>query len=58
MITGLSEEADEIGETDVEKVRIVVMKAGYSEILEPEAWEIRHLGKPDDRKKTAGSCDG
>ena len=51
VITGLSEEADATGATDVEKVRAVVRETGYKEAFDPETWEIRRLGKPDDRKK-------
>ena len=51
VVTGLSEEADTTGATDVEKVRAVVKETGYKEAFDPETWEIRRLGKPDDRKK-------
>lgn len=51
VITGLSEEADAIGATDVEKIRAVVQGTGYNEVFDPETWEIKRLGKPDDRKK-------
>ena len=47
----MSEEADTIEKTDVEKVRAVVKETGYNEVFEPETWEIRRLGKPEDRKK-------
>ena len=51
VITGLPEENDAIGNSDAEKVRKVMDAMGYQLTSDPETWEIRRLGKPDDNNK-------
>lgn len=50
VITGLSEENDATGSSDLEKVRTVINATGYQLPNDP-AWEIRRLGKQNERKK-------
>lgn len=51
VITGLSEDPDETGETDSEKVVKVLQTAGYAETMDPERWEMKRLGQVNDRRR-------
>ena len=51
MITGLSEDPDEIGANDSEKVIKVLQSAGYADAVEPTRWEMRRLGQANERRK-------
>ena len=46
LIFGAAEEPDDLGETDMEKVRKVITATGYAETFNPESWELKRLGKP------------
>ena len=51
IITGLNEDADEAGSTDVDKVKAVLHAAGYHDSFDIMEWEIRRLGQENERKK-------
>ena len=51
IITGVSEEVDAIGNTDVEKVQNVIKATGYQLTSDPASWEIKRLGRENERKK-------
>ena len=51
IITGVSEEVDVIGNTDVEKVQNVIKATGYQLTSDPASWEIKRLGRENERKK-------
>lgn len=51
IITGLSEESDETGDGDDEKVRNVLTTAGYSHAFDVAAWEMKRLGQQNDQRK-------
>ncbi|KAK4299453.1 hypothetical protein Pmani_028266 [Petrolisthes manimaculis] len=51
IITGVSEAVDEIDRTDVEKVRNVITETGYQLTSDPATWEIRRLGRENERRK-------
>lgn len=51
VITGLSEDADDIGRTDEEKVQKVVESTGYQDDFTTTSWEIKRLGQPNPNKK-------
>lgn len=51
VITGLAEDADEIGATDDEKVRKVIEATGYRGTINAAVWELKRLGEQDERKK-------
>ena len=52
VITGLAEDADDIGGTDEEKVQKVYVEAtGYQENFSTASWEIKRLGQPNPTKK-------
>lgn len=50
VITGLSEDSDEIGDDDTAKVKKVIEATGYAEVINPEQWQIRRLGKETTRR--------
>lgn len=50
VITGLGEDADDIGRTDEEKVQ-VIETTGYQEVFAIASWEIKRLGQPNPTKK-------
>lgn len=51
VITGLSEDPDEIGETDNEKVVKVLQTARYTDDVELARWEMKRLGQDNERRK-------
>lgn len=51
IITGVSEEVDDLGHNDHTKVKTILEGAGYSEDLETANWEVRRLGQVNDRRK-------
>lgn len=51
VITGLSEEIDEVGNSDVRKVQKVIEATGFQGTSDPATWEIKRLGQQDDRRK-------
>lgn len=51
IITGVSEEVDAIGSTDVEKVQNVIAATGYQLTSDPASWEIKRLGRENEQKK-------
>ena len=51
VITGLSEDPDEIGANNSEKVVKVLQTAGYADAVEPTRWEMRRLGQANERRK-------
>lgn len=51
VITGVSENADENGATDVEKVQKVLEAAGYSDPVDPARWTVKRLGQQNERNK-------
>lgn len=51
VITGLHEETDEMGSTDVEKIKTVLDVTRYSEPFDVSEWSIRRLGQQNSGKK-------
>ena len=51
VMTGLSEDTDEIGETDREKVIKVLEAAGCPDPTHTEGWVMKRLGQANDRRK-------
>ena len=51
IITGVSEENDATCSTDVEKVQNVIAATGYHLTSDLASWEIKRLGKDNERKK-------
>ena len=50
IITGLSENSDEIGDDDTAKVKKVIESTGYADDTDLAQWQIRRLGKVNDRR--------
>lgn len=49
VITGLSEDDDETGTTDSEKIRKVLDAVGYTENVDQAVWTVKRLGQRNDR---------
>lgn len=52
IITGVSQDEGELGETDDEKVNKVLGATRIREIDSRTRWIVKRLGQPNDRKKT------
>ncbi|KAK3872355.1 hypothetical protein Pcinc_022572 [Petrolisthes cinctipes] len=50
IITGLSEESDEVGGDD-EKVRNVLLAAGHTQAYNTADWEMKRLGQQNEQRK-------
>lgn len=51
IITGVSEAADELGDTDDTKIQKVLEVAGYTGAPDRASWTVRRLGRPNERNK-------
>ena len=51
VIVGVPEGVDRLGDTDQTKIKTILNEAGYTESFDVSNWEIRRLGKEDNRKK-------
>ena len=51
IVTGVSEDVDRLENSDETKVKSILNEAGYTEPFEVSNWEIRRLGREDDRRK-------
>lgn len=50
IITGLSEDVDELGATDEEKIRNVIQAVNPPEAVDQARWTVRRLGQQNERK--------
>ena len=51
VIVGVPEGVDRLGDSDQTKIKTILNEAGYTESFDVSNWEIRRLGKEDNRKK-------
>lgn len=51
IITGLTEETNEVGGTDAEKVRTVIAATGHQVTSNPASWQVKRLGQKIDGRK-------
>lgn len=51
VITGVSEDDDNLGTTDGEKIKTVFEAAGYAGPIRTEVWATKRLGKPDAERR-------
>ena len=51
MITGLSEDSDDVGEDDSVKVRKVIEATGYTSIVNYNQTQIRRLGRSNNQRR-------
>ena len=50
IMTGVHEDPDEHGNTDNEKIDKVLQAAGFTEVNRRQEWDVKRLGKPNERK--------
>lgn len=51
IITGVSEEPDELGNTDDEKIGTILQAAEYTKVNRRQVWEVKRLGQPNEKKR-------